>query len=52
MKIPKMLLLADSDRMDKELTIAHMQGRFKLMVLENVGHIIHEDEPRKVAQIL
>ena len=35
--------------MDKELTIAQMQGKFKLVVLENVGHVIHEDQPRKVA---
>jgi len=26
--------------MDKELTIAHMQGKFKLCVLMDVGHAI------------
>ena len=36
--------------MDKELTIAQMQGKFKLVVLDQVGHVIHEDQPRKVAQ--
>ena len=40
-----MLLLAGSDRMDKELTIAHMQGKFKLVVVDNVGHVIQEDRP-------
>lgn len=40
LRIPKQLLLAGNDRMDKELTIAHMQGRFKLIVLDNVGHVI------------
>ncbi len=44
-KIPKILLLAGSDRMDKELTIAQMQGKFKLCVLANVGHLVHEDNP-------
>lgn len=42
-RVPKQLLLAGSDRMDKELTIAQMQGKFKLVVLDNVGHVIHED---------
>ena len=37
--------------MDKELTIAQMQGKFKLVVLDNVGHVIHEDQPRKVAEV-
>ena len=40
LKIPKQLLLAGNDRMDKELTIAHMQGKFKMVVCDNVGHVI------------
>jgi protein phosphatase methylesterase 1 len=36
--------------MDKELTIAQMQGKFKLVVFDQVGHVIHEDQPKKVAQ--
>ena len=28
LKIKKQLILAGSERMDKELTIAHMQGKF------------------------
>lgn len=48
-RVPKQLLLASSDRMDKDLTIAQMQGKFKLVVIENVGHVIHEDKPRQVA---
>jgi protein phosphatase methylesterase 1 len=31
--------------MDKELTIAQMQGKFKLCVFNNVGHLVHEDNP-------
>lgn len=50
---PKILVLAHADRMDKELTIAQMQGRFKLVVLAaEVGHILHEDEPRGTAREL
>ena len=37
--------------MDKELTIAHMQGRFKMVVVDNVGHVIQEDRPDAVAQV-
>ena len=37
--------------MDKELTIAQMQGKFKLVVLDQVGHVIHEDQPKKVALV-
>ena len=37
-RVPKQLLLAGSERMDKELTIAHMAGKFKMVVIENVGH--------------
>lgn len=37
--------------MDKELTIAHMQGKFKMVVCDNVGHVIQEDNPQLVAQV-
>ena len=43
LRIPKQLLLAGNDRMDKDLTIAHMQGKFKMVVVDNVGHVIQED---------
>ena len=42
-KIPKLLVMAGPERMDKELTIAHMQGKFKLINNSNVGHFMHED---------
>ncbi len=51
-KVPKILLLAASDRMDKELTIAQMQGKFKLSVVNNTGHIIHEDDPTETYKII
>lgn len=39
-KIPKLLLLAEKERMDTALTIAQMQGRFRLVILYDVGHIM------------
>ena len=50
--MPKILLLAASDRMDKDLTIAQMQGKFKLSVINNVGHIVHEDDPSETYKII
>jgi protein phosphatase methylesterase 1 len=48
--VPKQLLLAGNERMDKDLTIAHMQGKFKMVVIDNCGHVIQEDRPEAVAQ--
>lgn len=47
--LPKQLVLAGSDRMDKELTIAQMQGKFKMEVISEVGHVVQEDSPKKMA---
>lgn len=49
-RIPKLLLLAEKERMDKELTIAHMQGKFKMVVIYNVGHVMQEDDPVNTAK--
>jgi protein phosphatase methylesterase 1 len=38
--------------MDKELTIAQMQGKFKLTVLYNVGHSVQEDDYKGTAKML
>jgi protein phosphatase methylesterase 1 len=51
LRVPKQLLLAGNDRMDKDLTIAHMQGKFKMVVCDNVGHVIQEDRPELVAEV-
>lgn len=37
--------------MDKELTIAHMQGKFRLKVIYDVGHSIQEDNPKETGKI-
>ncbi len=46
---PKMLMLAGTDRLDKSLTIGHMQGKFQMEVISGVGHYLHEDDPATVA---
>ncbi|KAK6411113.1 Protein phosphatase methylesterase 1 [Oleoguttula sp. CCFEE 5521] len=48
----KLLILAGTDRLDKELMIGQMQGKFQLVVLPEAGHFVHEDVPAKVAGLL
>ncbi|KKK20405.1 carboxylesterase-mitochondrial 37S ribosomal protein [Aspergillus rambellii] len=48
----KLLLLAGTDRLDKELMIGQMQGKYQLQVFPEAGHFIHEDQPAKTAQVL
>ncbi|XP_075923903.1 protein phosphatase methylesterase 1 [Petromyzon marinus] len=50
--VPKMLLLAGVDRLDKDLTIGQMQGKFQMQVLPQCGHAVHEDAPDKVADAI
>ncbi|KAI1503250.1 protein phosphatase methylesterase 1 [Biscogniauxia marginata] len=45
----KLLLLAGTDRLDTELTIGQMQGKYALQVFPEAGHFIHEDLPEKIA---
>jgi len=48
----KLLLLAGTDRLDTELTIGQMQGKYALQVFPEAGHFIHEDLPEKTAVAL
>ncbi|KKZ62194.1 protein phosphatase methylesterase 1 [[Emmonsia] crescens] len=48
----KLLLLAGTDRLDTELMIGQMQGKYQLQVFPEAGHFIQEDQPAKTAQIL
>ncbi|KAH3766110.1 protein phosphatase methylesterase, partial [Pelomyxa schiedti] len=48
----KLLILAGTDRLDKPLMIAHMQGKFQLKVMPTCGHLVHEDDPSQVANTL
>lgn len=43
-KLPKILITAEKERLDKELTIAQMQGKFKVSIVHNVGHSVQEDD--------
>lgn len=49
LKVPKILILAGTDRLDKTLMIGQMQGKFQLVLLPRAGHAVHEDEPEAVA---
>jgi protein phosphatase methylesterase 1 len=48
----KLLLLAGTDRLDKELMIGQMQGKFQLVVLPEAGHFVQEDVPARTAELL
>ncbi|KAK7580213.1 hypothetical protein V9T40_000842 [Parthenolecanium corni] len=48
----KLLLLANIDRLDRDLTVGQMQGKFAMHILSKVGHAVHEDEPAQVAEIV
>jgi protein phosphatase methylesterase 1 len=41
----RLLILAGTDRLDKELMIGQMQGKFQMEVIPNVGHMLHEVRP-------
>ncbi len=50
-KFSKILLLASNERLDKELQIAHMQGRFKMTnFIGEIGHCMMEDDPHQTAE--
>ena len=48
----KMLILAGIDRLDRDLTVGQMQGKFQMQVLPQAGHAVHEDVPDKMAEVL
>lgn len=48
----KLLLLAGTDRLDKELMIGQMQGKYQLQVFPESGHFVHEDQAEKTANIV
>ncbi|CAM9402387.1 unnamed protein product [Pylaiella littoralis] len=49
--VPKLLVVAGMDRLDTELTAAHMQGRrvFQLKLVYGCGHSVQEDQPNETA---
>lgn len=48
----KMLVLANLDRLDKDLMIAQMQGKFQNILIPTAGHAVHEDQPDQTARAL
>ncbi|KAF2850765.1 protein phosphatase methylesteras-like protein 1 [Plenodomus tracheiphilus IPT5] len=48
----KLLILAGTDRLDKELMIGQMQGKFQLQVFPTAGHFLQEDQPEKTAEVV
>ena len=38
----RLLVLAGTDRLDKELMIGQMQGKFQMVVVPGVGHMLQE----------
>ncbi|KAI3424160.1 hypothetical protein D9Q98_009519 [Chlorella vulgaris] len=50
--VPKVLVLAGTDRFDRPLTIGQMQGKFQPVLLPQAGHAVHEDEPERVAEAI
>jgi len=58
-KCSKLLILAGTDRLDKDLMIGQMQGKFRCEIIPECdghtalcGHYVHEDAPVQVATIL
>ena len=45
-------MLANTDRLDKPLTIGQISGRFQMIIMANVGHAMHEDDPDTFANHL
>lgn len=50
----RLLVLAGAERLDTTLMIGQMQGKFWLEVMSShgVGHLVHEDDPTRLAEIL
>ncbi|KAL8950752.1 MAG: hypothetical protein Q9222_003226 [Ikaeria aurantiellina] len=48
----KLLILAGTDRLDKELMIGQMQGKYQLQVFSDAGHFVQEDQPEKTATVI
>ncbi|KAI6025728.1 Alpha/Beta hydrolase protein [Pisolithus orientalis] len=50
----RLLVLAGAERLDTPLMIGQMQGKFWLEVMSDrgVGHLVHEDDPTRLAEIL
>jgi protein phosphatase methylesterase 1 len=50
--LPRALIAAGADRLDRALTVAQMQGRFQLVLVAHSGHAVQEDASGVVAAAL
>lgn len=50
--ISRMLVLAETDYLDKPLLIGQMQGKFQLEIIKNTAHAIQEDQPEQLAEMI
>lgn len=50
--LPKVLILAEREYLDRTLMIASMQGKFQCCILRDTGHAIQEDIPDKLAKVI
>ena len=41
-------IMTGVDRLDKDLAVGQMQGKFQMQIVGQVGHAVHEDAPDKV----
>ncbi|CAF1354834.1 unnamed protein product, partial [Rotaria sordida] len=51
-KSPKLLLLADVDRLDRDLTVGQMQGKFQMHVVPKSDYAVREDASEQVADCI
>lgn len=50
--IPRLLVLAEREYLDRTLMIASMQGRFQTAIIRGTGHAIQEDRPNELASLI
>lgn len=48
----RLLILAETDRLDRTLMIGQMQGKYQLVVNPHAGHCVQEDDPTSTADTL
>ncbi|WFD32709.1 protein phosphatase methylesterase-1 [Malassezia sp. CBS 17886] len=51
-KTARLLILAESENLDQELTIGQMQGKYQLVISPDAGHCVQEDMPVDTAKTL
>ncbi|KAH3899139.1 related to Protein phosphatase methylesterase 1 [Saccharomycodes ludwigii] len=49
LKTSKLLILAGNDNLDKDLIVGQMQGKYQLVIFQESGHFIQEDNSLKTA---